>query len=262
MRAVLEEDLVLGLARGDKRLQRRFFDAVSDEWRPRIWRLLQRPSAEEVDDLLHDALLALCLPTKDRPQPRVLAPPDARSPKAWRAKVLANFVRDQLRRRGLRAHVEAYAGRDLDPNIVKEAWRQRKATKESAPPPELSVERAEDGEGDTLHLIELRRQRDLIITLAGEQAIRRRMILLLAIDADPSAHTEALSKELVEAVTETQGRVELALKSPVEDPPSLPRVRVPWPVEPEPKARESARKALERAIQGLREALRRRVGGE
>lgn len=261
MRDVVEEDLILGLARGDKRLQGRFFDTISREWRPRIARLLQRPSAEEVEDLLHDALMALCLPTAERPRPRVLAPPDAQNPKAWRAKVLTNFVRDRLRHRGLRAHVEAYAGRDLDHGIVKEAWRQRKAGGESTPPPEPSAAPSIDGEGEALQLVELRRQRALVIELASKQAIRRRMILLLAINSDPSAHAEELSDELDEAVTATLERIERALQSPDEDPPSLPRVRVPWPVEPEAKARESARKALERAITTLRGAVGARAGG-
>ncbi len=260
MSDVVEEDLVLGLARGDKRLQARFFDNLSREWRPRIARLLQRPSAEEIEDLLHDALVALCLPTADRPRPRVLAPPDAQNPKAWRAKVLANFIRDRLRHRGLRAHVEAYAGRDIDHGVVKEAWRQRKAGGESAPPPEPSATPSIDGEGEALQLVELRRQRALVIELAAKQAIRRRMILLLAINADPSAFAEELSVELAEDVLFTLQRVGLALVSPVEDPPSLPRVRVPWPVEPEAKARESARKALERAIVSLRDALGERLG--
>ncbi|MEY3212450.1 MAG: hypothetical protein RIT28_2931 [Pseudomonadota bacterium] len=257
----IEEDLVLGLTRGDKRLQARFFDNISREWRPRIRRLLLHPSEEEVNDLLHDALMALCLPTSERPRPRVLAPADAKNPKAWRGKVLTNFIRDRLRHRGLRAHVEAYAGRELDKEVAQSAWRRRKERGEADPLPEPDGPRSVHVEEGLLHLDELRRRRDLVIELAAQQVIRRRMILLLAINADPSAFAEALSVELVEDVVFTLERIVLAMASPVEDPPSLPRVRVPWPVEPEAKARESARKALERAITTLRAALAARAVG-
>jgi DNA-directed RNA polymerase specialized sigma24 family protein len=254
--SVVEEELIQGLACGDKRLQERFFRALSDEWRPKIRRLLQNPGAEEVDDLLSEALLALCLPTPERPRPRVLAPPEAQNTKAWRAKVLRNFVLDRLRHRGLRAHVEAYAGRDVDAEVAKEAWRRRKQGAEVVSPPQAPVaEPRVEGEDTLPSLITLKEQRALVIQHAKALVIRRRVILLLAIDADPSPFAEELSAELHEAVTATLQRVELALKSPVEEPPSLPRVRVPWPVEPEAKARESARKALERAVSGLRAAL-------
>jgi hypothetical protein len=261
MSDVVEEDLVLGLERGDKRSQARFFDSISREWRPRIRRLLLRPSEEEVNDLLHDAIMALCLPTPARPRPRVLAPVDAKNPKGWRGKVLTNFVRDRLRHRGLRAHVEAYAGRELDKGVAQSAWRRRKERGEADPLPEPEAPRSVHVEEGLLHLDELRRRRELVIQLAAEQVIRRRMIFLLAIDADPTAFAEELSAELAEDVLFTLARIEQAMASPVEDPPSLPRVRVPWPVEPEAKARESARKALERAITTLRARLAARVGG-
>ncbi len=126
--------------------------------------------------------------------------------------------------------------------------------------PESEAPRSNHVEEGLLHLDELRRRRELVIQLASQQVIRRRMILLLAINADPAAFAEELSVELTEDVLFTLERIGLAIESPVEDPPSLPRVRVPWPVEPEAKARESARKALERAVATLRAALAERVG--
>ena len=264
-----DEDLLAFLATGDTRRQARFFDAVSAEWRPRARRFLHRPSEDEVEDLLHDALVELCFPTPSGERPRVLAPPGATNPQGWRSTAFKNFCVDRARKRRRRTHADSFAGAGHSPRAEAEAWREEKAARRGhlsaptwSPRPGEAPQGEPHADGRFATLLaqnELDARRAEVIRLAERLAIHRRVILLLSLKhGDPSPFAEELARRLHEPPTHTLARIEVALRSDIEEPTALPRVRVPWPVEPEVKARESARKALERAREDVIAALRER----
>ena len=265
-----EDDLRAFLTTGNKQRQARFFEAVSAEWRPHARRFLHRPSEDEVEDLLHDALVELCLQTPSGERPRVLAPPGATNPQGWRTTAFKNFCVDRARKRRRRTHADSFAGAGHSPRAEAEAWRAEKAARRGSPAadsarsqPTHEAPRVESGSDDGFVTLveqnELNALRAEVIRLAERLAIHRRVILLLSLEhADPSPFAEELARRLHESPTDTLTRIDVALRSDIEDPTALPRVRVPWPVEPEVKARESARKALERAREDLIAALRER----
>lgn len=256
MSDVVEEDLVREVVFGNAQAKERAVRLLQAEWRPRIRRMLLNPGEEEVDDLFQSALVELCLPVRSGAQPRALSGPDVRDPRAWRLKVLKNFVRDRLRYQGRRTHAEAYAGVDIAKGVEAQSWRERKAgntLKAPKPPPSVSSTAGVDALLE-LNLKEGRRKK--ICDLAPSLVISRRVILLLCAGLDPSPFAEELAQKLKEPPSGTHSRIRIALAD--EEPDELltmPRVRVPWPVEDAIKAKENARKALERALNDIRSLL-------
>ena len=254
--SVVDGDLVREVVYGDSQAKERAVRLLQAEWRPRIRRMLQNPGDEEIDDLFQSALVALCLPSTSGASPRALAGPDVRDPRAWRLKVLKNFVRDRLRHQGRRAHAEVYAGVDIHKAVEAKSWRERKAGNTiHAPKPPPSASSTEGEEALLAHNLKAGR-RDKLRDLAPSLVISRRVILLLCAGMDPSPFAEELAQKLQEPPNNTQSRIQRALadKEP-EELLSMPRVRVPWPQGDAVMAKENARKALERALNDIRPLL-------
>lgn len=255
----IQDDLRAWFEDGDQERGGRALDALYREWRPRVRRFLAAPSADEVEEWLQDAMEALCLFEPGK-RPRALAPADADLPAAWRRTVLRRHLVDRSRRWGRRRHAEQALGEGLEPAEEKARWRERRgggqaptdhgltdARPAPAPAPEPPVD------------LDLGLQRAEVLERLSGLAVRRRVVLALGLAADPSPWAEALAGELREEPEAVLARMQAALSDP--DPPgeglSDAAVRVCWPAGPLAKAREAARKALERAV----EDMRRLVGG-
>ncbi|MCK6504451.1 hypothetical protein L6R53_13790 [Myxococcota bacterium] len=256
----IQEDLRAWHEAGDRRRGDRALDALYREWRPRVRRFLASPSPEEVEEWLHEAMEALCLPAPGQ-RPRALLVDDEGSPAAWRRTVLRNFLVDRSRRWGRRRHAEQALGEGLEPAEEKARWRARRGGPAAAadlglteprpaPPPPPA------GPPD----LDLGLRRAEVLARLPALAVRRRVVLALALGADPSPWAEALARELGEPPEAVLARMEAARSDPAPPGEGLPdmAVRVCWPDPPLAKAREAARKALERAV----EDLRRSVGGD
>lgn len=255
----IQEDLRAWCLARDRDAGGRALDALAREWRPRVRLWLASPTPDEVEEVLQDALVACCS-AEDGQRPRALAPDDAENPAAWRRKVLRNWLTDRARRAGRRRHAEWGLAQGLTPAVEAEAWRHRRPPDAAAASASLTEPRpapppAPDDPSASLLLPALRR--DLVRLLPGV-AVRRRVLVALVLGADPSPWVAELARELAEATTDTQARVDRALAEreggPGDELP-LAFVRVCWPTELEGKARESARKSLERAADDLRRLL-------
>src|SRR5690606_20465939 len=117
----VQEDLVAWLDRGDMARGNRALRAISDEWRGRIRRFLRSPLAEEVDEVLGEAMLELCTAEA----PRVRAPDDVVSASAWRATVLRNWLVSRMRKHLRRLHAERAYVVGLTPAAERAVWRVR-----------------------------------------------------------------------------------------------------------------------------------------
>jgi len=253
----IQSDLVAWTVRGDRPAARRAIAALAVEWRPRVAAFLGHAATDRVDEELQAAVVALCV--AEAGPPRVLAPPEVTNPRAWRLRVLKNHLVDRARRVGRRAHAERAAGAGHAPQVEAELWRNRKVAGPAAP---LGVLRddAPPAPEEALWWAEARAR---VVAALPTLAPRRAMIAALALGVDPLPLVPRLARELEEPPEDVAARVRSAVGGGA--PPGEPRdgpsdamVRVIYPTEPLPKARESARKALERALSDLRA----RVGGE
>jgi len=235
-------------------------DGLARDWRRRVRRFLQQPSPEEVEDLLQGALLALVLP-RDGGEPRVLAPPGG-SPTAWRRRVLKNWLIDQVRSKRRQDHLRKGVARGWAPATEKEVWRREKAVRQGAPGPGLRLvaspqEPVGPSSEDWADVVRWRRR---VVSMLPELPVRRRVLVAMAMGADPTPFATELAVALDEGTAAVLSRMHVALTEPHDanhDYLSQPMVRVVYP-EPKPlgAAREAARKALDNAIVDLKRRAR------
>lgn len=262
----IQDDLSAWVHEGDPAAGERAVEALADEWRPRVRRFLRSPSPQEVEDWLAGALEALCL-SVDGKEPRALAPEGVSSPIGWRRRVLKNHLVDVFRKERRRRHAREGMARGWSPQVEAERWRQEKPEKEAArkaarkvipiredievpPPPTPSADPREAIAGLD--------RRERVLALLPALAVRRRVLILLAMDGDPTPFLEELAEELGEDPTDTAARMERALLSPHDgshDYLSEAKVRAVYPHGDLRDAREAARKALARAVADLRKKL-------
>lgn len=254
MEDAIQSDLEAWTSRGERPAGRRAVAALMSEWRPRVAAFLGQPAADRVDEELQAALVALCV--AESGPPRALAPPDVANPRAWRLRVLKNHLVDRARRQGRRAHAERAAGAGHAPHVEAEVWRNRRAAGPQAPLEVLREEAAPAAE----EAVWWSEARSRVVAALPGLAPKRAMIAALTLGVDPLPLVPALARELDEAVEDVAERARSATMpnlppGEARDGPSDAMVRVIYPTEPLPKARESARKALERALVDLRARL-------
>ena len=260
MADAIQDDLRAWVVDDDQDRGGRALDALYREWRPRVRRFLASPSADEVEEVLQEAMEALCIPEPGQ-SPRALAADDVLSPSAWRRTVLRNHLVDRSRRWGRRRHAEQAMGEGLEPAEEKLRWRERRGGQDAPAAASLTEARPVPPPAPEPPVdLDLGLQRAEVLERLPGLAVRRRVVLALGLGADPSPWAEALAGELREEPEEVLARMQAAVSDP--DPPgeglSDSAVRVCWPGGTLAKAREAARKALERAV----EDMRRLVGGE
>lgn len=241
----VQEDLVAWLDRGDMARGNRALRAISDEWRGRIRRFLRSPLAEEVDEVLGEAMLELCTAEA----PRVRAPDDVVSASAWRATVLRNWLVSRMRKHLRRLHAERAYVVGLTPAAERAVWRVRGEL------PPVVASSGEDDAHDPLERLLAERRRAEVVRRARDLAPRRAVLVLLVLRADVEPLVPALARTLNDTVERVAHRVRRALASePDGVHPYLTRamVRVVYPDQPEAQALEAARKALARAVSELR----------
>lgn len=247
-------------------------DALAREWRPRIRRLLQAPSADEVEAALAAAMLALVVERSESTgKPRALAPADAESPRAWRRRVLQNHLISELRKDGRRRHADRAVSQGLSPEAEHEAWRENKQERErirwspGAPEstPSLSephTAAAPEPQARTAPALGM--QRRAVWAVLPQLSVSRAVMVVFAMNGDPSPFAEPLAHHLSEPPEPVLRRIRYALVAPpdhVHDYLTMAEVRVPWPTAPDAKALDSARKALQRGIADVRKALARQA---
>lgn len=257
MHDTIQEDLAAYQA-GDREAGERALRALMQEWRPMVRRRLRNPGADEVDAWLQEMLEKLALPNSHG-QIRALAPPGASSPYYWRARVLHRALIDGFRKKGRRTHLlQGFASGD-SPATEQQRWRAAKEARVSREPLSLTDPVAPQAPPPAspepppfAQTVQMRRA---VLKVVDQLVIRRRVILMLALRANPVAHAAELARELSEDPTDTEARMAAALSSRPDGTHkvlTMPMVRVPWPTEPDDKARESARKNLERAMRDVR----------
>lgn len=258
MHDTIQEDLAAYQA-GDRAAGERALSALMREWRPIVRRLLRNPGAEEVDEYLQAMLARLAVPRSPGGPIPALAPEHAGSPRGWRSRVLKNAMIDRFRREGRRRHQHQALLRGDTLDMEKASWRQqRRSRQDDGPPPTLtdplSPQAAARSEAAPPLFGESVEMRESALALVERLVIRRRVIVMLALRANPVAHAEELATELGEAQADTEARMAAALVSWPDGTHkwlTMPMVRVPWPHGPDSKARESARRNLERAVVDL-----------
>ncbi len=259
MSDLVQDGLLAWVERGERGLGGEAVELLRQEWRPRVQRWLQSPGEDEVDEVLDEALIALCA-FEPGQRPRALAPSEAVSPAAWRRQVLKNHLIDRGRRRGRRDHAERGMAAGLSNAAEAETWRRERQQRAE---PHGSNSRYTIGIREVVpevalvspEAIELRGMRHDVLRALPTLAVRRRVLLLLALRGDPSPFAADLATELHEPEEEVLARIQTALSAPHDgghEHLSLAMIRVIWPQEHASKAREAARKNLERAIQDIR----------
>ena len=258
MSDVGQEGLLAWVERGDRARGGDALDQLAREWRPRVLRFLQSPAADEVEEVLEEALCALCV-VEPGQRPRALAPDDAGNPAAWRRRVLRNFLIDRSRRGGRRRHAERGLALGLSNEAEAEAWRANRSGGANRPDaPELRDAPPPTPQVSAPVALELAALRHDVLRALPALAVRRRALLLLALGGDPSPFAGELAAALREDEACVLGRIHEALDAPHDgehDHLSLAMIRVIWPNEPMNAARETARKSLERAIGDVRRVL-------
>ena len=255
MSDLVQKQLADWAQRGDRRAGGEALDAIAREGRWRVRNFLVNPDDSEVEDVLSDALTELCLTVPGKPA-RALAPEDAENPAAWRRKVLKNYLIDRSRKTGRRRHAEQGLASGLSPAAEAAQWRERGAANTSLSDP-LALSSPEEGSVDPRERIDLGLKRDDVLAVVGQLVIRRRVLVMLVLGADPIEHAAELADELEEAVAFTRARIARALRRSDEEQEgiALEIVRVVWPTDEERKARENARKNLSRAVADLQGML-------
>lgn len=252
----VDQDLRAWHDSGDQAAGTRALHALNQEWRPRIRRLLHHPSNEEVEDLLNEALLQLAL-SRDGEHPRALCN-EARSPKAYRTTVLKNFVRDALRKGGTARNFRKVLHAGLNMRVGSQLNNEAKAARRAgnnAPVRELPSARPEDVASDPNTLVsELEMMRRTMVHLLPKLSIRRRVILAVSADIDPTPWVDELARDLERNATELATQLEAA-RNVNEEPPSRPLIVAMWG-EFTAQTSDAARKTLSRAKADIIESLR------
>lgn len=233
-------------------------DALAAEWKRQLRSLLQSPSADEVDDMLQAAFEELVLaPLGVRA--RVLAPPDAGAPGAWRRTVLRRWWIDRIRKKRRRDHVVKGIAQGWSPQTEKDQWSQEKEERAGARAPDLRLvdpvapRDREVLEEDLTAAIDERRR---LAAMVPELPVRRRVLVVLAMGGDATPFAAELASLLDDDVEQVLARIHHATVSGHDashDYLSEAMVRVVYPPpKPLASAKEAARKALENAIRDLK----------
>ena len=258
----IQEDLLAWVLRGDRARGGAALDALAREWRPRVMRFLVAPGPDEVEEVLDEALCALGMADPGQ-RPRALAPDDVESAPAWRRQVLRHYLIDRSRKRGRRRHAEQGMALGLSNAAEAEAWRSDRTERGSADPaPSGAIPLREVVAPAPLSTsseqIELGAMRLDVLRVLPSLAVRRKVLLLLALGGDPSPFCRALADALGENEADVYARVQAALTAPhdgAHEHLSDAMIRVIWLNEPLAKARDTARKNLERAVSDIRQKL-------
>jgi len=234
------------------------FQQLCNEWRPQIRKFLLSPSAEEIQDTLQSALLQLALPASTSP-PRAMAPRDATNPRAWRRTVLKNWLKDTLRGKRRRDHAQRGVAQEWSPSTEKQEWRRERNERAGVLKPNTSLTEREAPRtsgipsDDVSVWLDSRRQ---LIAMIPTLPVRRRVLLLLALNGDPTPFADDLAALLDEDPSDVLARIHHATSSPHDgghDYLSEAMVRVVYPPpKPLDAAKEAARKALANTIRDLR----------
>lgn len=242
------EDLTRYAEEDDRQAHGRALDALSREWRPVLRRQAAEAPPEELEDRLQQALLELAV--KDaHGRIRALASTEGSDHQKYRITVLRNWLRDHWRRRNRRAHAEKAVAAGLSPQTEKQQWRNRR---EAPPMQVVEVAHAPPPEIPELHGLLDKRQ--ALLASLHTVPIRGRVLVLLAIGADATHHAEALAKAIHDSPEVVTRRMHAASRAPHDhqhDYLSGAMVEVVYPTGDPEKNRESARKALERAMRDL-----------
>ncbi len=255
----IQDDLSAWVYGGDRAAGERAVEALADEWRPRVRHFLRSPSPQEVEDQLAEALVTLCL-AADGSAPRALAPEGAADPAAWRRRVLKHHLIDVSRKERRRRHAREGVARGWSPRVEAERWRREKEAAGGGIPAREAVEVSPPPAAvtDPREAIAGLDRRERVLALLPTLSVRRRVLILLAMDGDPTPFLEELAEVLGERPEETAARLDRALHTPhdgTHDYLSEAEVRAVYPRGALRSARESARKALARAIEELRGKL-------
>ena len=260
----IQDDLQAWTDTGDRAAGERALVALQREWRGRVRRMLASPDSHEVEDYLQDALIELAW-NKGPAGPRALAPSGTEKPESYRRTVLKHRVIDRMRKQGRRRHAVDGLAQGLSPAAEAASWSRAKRERQGETfASDTSLMEARAPSAPVFKTVaplfaEHALMRQSVLAVAGELALNRRVILLLALRASPLPHAAELAQKLKEEVARTEARMHHALDAPPDDTHdhlTEPMVRVPWPwKEPLSKAADSARKALERAMDDVRDRL-------
>lgn len=235
---VVQRDLERWMREGDARAADRAARRIAQEWTPSVRRFLRQGDGDEVAEVLQEALVALVVPRSEGMPPRAMAPASAAKPKAWRRLVLNRFLIDIGRRQRVRRFYDYAYGAGLSLSAARaSSWLRSEPIR---PPP---------SEDDVDEIIDLWAQRRRVIQALPRLDIRRRVAGGLLLHADVTPWTKELARALGEPVATVALRLSRA------DTGEEARLRVLYPTEPLPKARESWRKTVARAVGDLKRIL-------
>ena len=248
---------------GQRSTAARVVTLIGDEWRPIVRLFLRHADSDEVENGLADAIEALVLTPTASGGCRALAPADAQSPRAWRRRVLRNHLVSVNRKRFRRSHAEEAEIAGMAPIAEKAAWRKlcNGLASGQAPAEVRAVggDNSHFAEHATPESLSMDVERRSVIRESARLAVRRAVILLLALRADPSHFAETLAAEIGDQVEHVLHRMYIARTTEldgVHEYLSMAMVRVCWPNEPsQAKALDAARKALQRAMGDVQQLL-------
>lgn len=261
----IQEDLLAWAVRGDRTRGGAALDALAREWRPRVLRFLVAPSPDEVEEVLDEALCALAIAEPGQ-RPRAVAPEATESAPAWRRQVLRNYLIDRSRKRGRRRHAEQGMALGMSNAAEAEAWRADRNERSGADPSpsgaiplrEVVASATPSTRSASPEQVELGGMRLDVLRVLPSLAVRRKVLLLLALGGDPSPFCHELADAVGEHEADVYARIQVALTAPhdgAHEHLSDAMIRVIWPDEPLAKARDTARKNLERAVSDIRQKL-------
>lgn len=257
------------------------FRMLYAEWRRGIRRLVQGDE-DERDALLQDAMWHACTPAANGRLP-VHAPEDATHPRAWRTRVLRTRLIDRFRRRTSRRRTEQAFREDLSRGALQtlrarerdqqEADHQLPDPVETPPPP---PEHALSPEDEAVAHDQERFRRDQVLAQLARLAVRRRVLIALVLQIDPTPWAEELVAAIAsptddreEMLDDLRHRIDTAL-SPCNESPAFTSRRlgdlpISWAIvhvlDPGATSTEPIRKALDRAFADLTRLLEPATAG-
>lgn len=226
---------------GDEVARTRALIQLRKEWRPRVARFVRDPELTEV--WLQDALVELCVLGGGRVQsddaaeagrecPRVLAPTNQPAA-AWRGSVLRNWLISRWRKHSReQMRVTGYEPQDLD-RMLSAATQPKELTQSE-------------------------QTRDRIRQALDGVPVKTRALLMLCYEFDITSLLPELSKALSEPQQSIERRLEKAQTDPTGRQGAFltdAEIRVVYPDGDLRTRRDTARKAMRRALNALRGVL-------
>lgn len=245
---------------GDVAALNQAISALSVEWKGIIRRFLQGGTLEEIEDLLQEAVEKLVLDRHDK-GPAAMGPRGVKHPRAWRRKILRNWLCDRVRKKRRRDHALDGLANEWSPKTERMVWLAKmEARRNNEPPPGPLVERdVPRRPPESLGSVELLDQRRRVLEVLPELTVLRRVLVSLVMRADPFPWAEDLARFIADDVDSVMVRMAHALAAPHDanhDLLSMAMVRVVYPPPvPFAQARDAARQALTHAQADLRRRL-------